>query len=102
MPKAIGARESSWEMDYATPGPKTALVKKVFSFHTLEAAKAHSIALVNSVDLYCIVCGVLSGQIKTQDLEHMREKILHTNGLSSCCSGLQGAPFHGFLTRKSI
>jgi hypothetical protein len=73
--------------------PKDRLGEKVFSSHTLEAAKAHSIALVNSVDLYCIVCGVLSGQIKTQDLEHMREEILHTNGFVSLLAYCKGLPF---------
>ena len=57
--------------------PQDRLGEKVFAPHVVEAAKTQSIALVNSVELYCVVCGVLSGQI--QDLERIREKILSTS-----------------------
>jgi hypothetical protein len=38
---------------------------------------------INSVELYGIVCGVLSGRIKPEDFEHIREKALNTNGFVS-------------------
>jgi len=63
--------------------PKDRLGEKVFSSHVLDAAKTQSIALVNSVELYFVVCGVLSGKIKPPDLEAIREKILKTNGFVS-------------------
>lgn len=49
--------------------PKDRLGEKVFSPHVLEAAKTQSIALINSIELYCVVCGILAGQIQSQDLE---------------------------------
>jgi hypothetical protein len=63
--------------------PKDRLGDKAFSGHVLEAAKTQSIALINSIELYGIVCGVLSGRIKPEDFEHMREKALNTNGFVS-------------------
>jgi len=56
---------------------KDSLGDKVFSGHVLEAAKTQSIALINSVELYGIVCGVLSGRIKPEDFEHIREKAVN-------------------------
>jgi hypothetical protein len=61
--------------------PQDRLGEKVFAPHVVDSAKTQSIALVNSVELYCVVCGVLSGQI--QDLERIREKILNTSGFVS-------------------
>jgi len=58
--------------------PADRLGEKVFSSHVLQAAKTQSIALVNSVDLYCILCSILSG--KNRDLVAIRENILGTNG----------------------
>lgn len=73
--------------------PKERLGEKVFSPHTLEAAKTQSVALVNSVELYCVACGILSGQITLQDLEQMREKILKANGFVSVLEYCKGLPF---------
>jgi hypothetical protein len=56
---------------------------KIFAPHVLEAAKAQSVALVNSVELYWVVCGILAGEIKMVELEHIREKILNANGFAS-------------------
>lgn len=50
--------------------PGERLGNVVFSPHALEAAKSNSVALVNSVELYAVVCGVLDGNIK--DLESIR------------------------------
>jgi hypothetical protein len=58
--------------------PEKRLGERIFSPHVLEAAKRHSVALVNSVELYGIICGVLTGEIS--DLSPIREKILETNG----------------------
>jgi hypothetical protein len=62
---------------------KDRLGEKVFSPHVLEAARTQSIALVNTVELYCVVSGVLAGEIKTADLEQIRERILKANGFAS-------------------
>jgi hypothetical protein len=73
--------------------PSSRVGEKMFSPHVLEAAKSQSIALVNSVDLYCVLSGVLSGEIK--DPGPIRERILTTSGfvpLVDCCRGL---PFRG-------
>ena len=46
----------------------------VFSAEVLEVAERNAVSLVNSVELYWIVCGVLSKEI--DDLETIREAIL--------------------------
>jgi hypothetical protein len=71
--------------------PKDRLGDKVFSAHVLEAAKTQSIALLNSVELYCVLCGILSGKI--QNLEAIREKILTTNGFVSLVPFCPELPF---------
>ena len=71
--------------------PKDRLGDKVFSSHVLEAAKTQSIVLVNSVELYCVVCGILSGKI--HDLAAIREKILTTNGFVSLVPFCPELPF---------
>ena len=63
--------------------PRDRLGEKVFSPHVLEAAKTQSVALVNTIELYCVVSGALSGKVKTQELEQIREKVLNTNGFAS-------------------
>ena len=50
----------------------------MFSAEVLEEAEKHSVSLVNSVELYWVVCGVLSKEI--DDLETIREAILTTSG----------------------
>lgn len=60
--------------------PEKRLGKSVFSPHVLDAAKRNSISLVNSVELYAVLCNVLDGLIT--DLEQLREQILTTNGYS--------------------
>jgi hypothetical protein len=72
--------------------PKDRLGEKVFSPHVLEAAKTQSIALINSVELYRVVCGILAGQIQSQHLELMREKILKTSGFVSLLEYCNGLP----------
>jgi hypothetical protein len=62
---------------------KDRLGEKVFSPHVLEASKTQSIALVNTVELYCVVSGILAGKIKPSDLEQIRERILKANGFAS-------------------
>jgi hypothetical protein len=71
--------------------PKDRLAEKAFSSHVLDAAKTQSIALVNSVELYCVLCGVLSGEIK--DVASIREKILNTNGFVSLLGYCRALPF---------
>jgi len=63
--------------------PRDRLGEKVFSPHVLEAAKTQSVALLNTIELYCVVSGALSGKVKTQELEQIREKVLNTNGFAS-------------------
>ena len=75
--------------------PTDRLGEKVFSPHSLTAAKTQSIALVNSVELYVAVCGVLSGEVKNLNLEHMREKILSTSGFASLLEFCKEPPFKG-------
>jgi hypothetical protein len=72
--------------------PKDRLGEKVFSPHVLEAAKTQSIALINSIELYCVVCDILAGQIQSQDLELMREKILKTSGFVSLLEYCKSLP----------
>ena len=58
------------------PGTRTG--DKIFSPHVIEAAKGNSVALINAVELYAVVCGVMLGEIT--DLEQIREKIISTSG----------------------
>lgn len=60
--------------------PQERLGKNTFSSHVLQAASTNSIALVNSVELYCVICGVISGRIT--NLEAIRETILTANGFA--------------------
>jgi len=50
----------------------------VFSKHVLEGAKRHSIALVNSVELYWLCCALLRGD--AVDKNAVREAVLAQNG----------------------
>jgi hypothetical protein len=58
--------------------PKERLGAEVFSPHVLDAAKRHSVALVNSVQLYWAICELLSG--KLTDTQAIREAILAADG----------------------
>ncbi len=71
--------------------PETRLGDAVFSPHLLEASQRNSVALVNSVELYAVVCGVLDGSIK--NLESIRERILTTNGYVDLRPFLVESPF---------
>jgi hypothetical protein len=58
--------------------PKDRLGDSVFSKHVLGGAKRHSVALVNSVELFWLCCALLRGdQIER---ERVREAILAANG----------------------
>lgn len=82
--------------------PQDRLGEKMFAPHVISAAKTQSIVLINSVELYCVVCGVLSGKIRAEDFERIREKILSTN---RCVSLLEfcgdNLPFTSSLITKS-
>ncbi len=58
--------------------PGTRLGTVIFSPRVVEEAQEQSISLLNSVELYWVVCGVLSKEI--DDLERIREAILTTSG----------------------
>jgi hypothetical protein len=58
--------------------PTRRLGATVFSAEVLKAAERCSVALVNSVELYCIVCSALSKQLA--GLEAIRKKIFETSG----------------------
>lgn len=58
--------------------PSSRLGESIFSAHVLDAARRSSVVLLNSVELYWLVTGVLSGEIK--DIGSIRESILATNG----------------------
>jgi hypothetical protein len=58
--------------------PETRLGERVFSQHVLDAAKQHSVALINSVELYWLVTGALQGN--AEKCSAIREKILCTSG----------------------
>jgi hypothetical protein len=99
IPKILGDLEAT---GYASKGilignglceapPETRLGENVFSPHVLEAATRQSVALINAVELYCILCGVLSGNIT--NLEAIREAILTTNGFVSLRQFCRGFPF---------
>jgi len=64
---------------------------KRLAYKKLLFAKSNSVALVNSVELYAIVCGILDGNIK--DLEPIREKILTTNGYIDLRRFIVKSPF---------
>ncbi len=63
---------------FCQSSPSSRLGTSVFSAKVLEGAKEYSVALVNSVELYSVVCGVLSR--KQSDLGAIRETILGTSG----------------------
>ena len=71
--------------------PETRLGERVFSPHVLEAAKRNSVALVNSVELYAVVCNVLDGLIT--DLAAVREHILNANGYADLRGFIKKSPF---------
>jgi len=58
--------------------PERRLGNGVFSSHVLDAGKRNAVSLVNSVELYAVLCNVLDGLIT--DLEKLRDKILSANG----------------------
>jgi hypothetical protein len=71
--------------------PQKRLGNAVFTQHILDAAKTNSIALVNSVDLYGVVCNVLGSQIK--DLNAVRQTILAANGYADLSQFIAKSPF---------
>jgi hypothetical protein len=71
--------------------PQERLGEAIFSPHVLEAARTHSVALVNSVELYCVICELLNGE--ACDLPAMRERILIANGYANLTSFLKKVPF---------
>ena len=71
--------------------PAGRLRSGVFSPHVLDAAKRNSIALVNSVELYAVVCSALEGQIA--DLGDVRESILTANGYADLRRFIMKSPF---------
>jgi hypothetical protein len=58
--------------------PSKRLGDSVFSQHVLQGAKMHSVALVNSVELYWLCCALLRGD--SVDKHVVREAILTGNG----------------------
>jgi hypothetical protein len=58
--------------------PRDRLGNAVFSQHVLEGAKRHSVALINSVELYWLCCALLRGD--AVDKNAVRETILTQNG----------------------
>jgi hypothetical protein len=71
--------------------PEKRLGSVVFSSHVLEAARRNSVALVNSVELYAVLCNVLSGQVT--DLNEVRETLLTTNGYADLSGFIVKSPF---------
>ncbi len=63
---------------FCQSAPSSRLGTSVFSEKVLEAAIESSVTLVNSVELYWVVCGALSG--KMGDLRAIRETILGASG----------------------
>jgi hypothetical protein len=58
--------------------PETRLGDKVFAPHVVEAAITNSVALINSAELYWLLCEVMGEKIT--NLEAVRETILKTRG----------------------
>jgi hypothetical protein len=71
--------------------PKERLGEEVFSSHVLDAAKRHSVALVNSVQLYWAICELLSG--KPTDTQAIREAILVADGYVDLRQFFSDSPF---------
>ena len=71
--------------------PSARLGNRVFSPHVLEAARRNSVALVNSVELYWLITGVISGGVT--DLSAIRELILTTNGYVDLRPHCSRSPF---------
>jgi len=71
--------------------PSSRLGTTVFSAEVLEAAGKHSVTLVNSVELYWVVCCVLSKEIT--HLETIRETILRTSGYVDLSAFCGNSPF---------
>ncbi len=65
--------------------------KGVFSPHVLQAAQTNAVALVNSVELYSVVCAVLSGEIV--DCAPIREAILGASGYVNLRRFYKKSPF---------
>ncbi len=87
---------------FCQSSPASRLGTTVFSEKVLEAVKGYSVALINSVELYWVVCGALSGKIA--DLRAIRETILGASGyvdLKVFCGKLAFPmdPSHGYLFR---
>lgn len=78
---------------YCEKPPQDRIGETVFSPHVLQAAKTHSIALINSVELYWLVCGVLAKEV-TQ-YEAIRESILSASGYVDLKPFCGARPFPG-------
>lgn len=76
MPKGIFVGNGLCEQS-----PTTRLGETVFSPHVLDAANTHSIALINSVELYWLVCHILAGE--PTKVDKIRELILNGSGYVS-------------------
>jgi hypothetical protein len=63
---------------FCETAPSSRLGHAVFTAHILEGAKKHSVALINSVELYWLCCSLLDGT--TVDKNAVREAILTGNG----------------------
>jgi hypothetical protein len=74
-----------------TETPQQRLGNKIFSPHVLKAAATSSVALVNTTELYAVVCGILSGEIT--DFEPIRGAILGTSGYVDLARFCKRLPF---------
>ncbi len=71
--------------------PGERLGEKAFSKHTLHAARTNSVALINSVELYWVVCGILAGEKK--DLQAIHEFVLTSSGYVDLKTFCGASPF---------
>jgi hypothetical protein len=71
--------------------PNKRIGNGVFSPHVLDAAKRNSIALVNSVELFAVLCNVFDGRVV--DLGELRESILTANGYADLQRFIVESPF---------
>src|SRR5260370_16344850 len=76
----------------------TRLDHRLFSPHLLQGAKDNSIALINSAELYWLICGILSGEIT--DLAAIREAILTNSGYVDLRPFCKQSPFNSRVEVK--
>ena len=72
--------------------PASRLGDAMFSPHVLDAARRHSVALINSAELYWVCCTLLEGG--TVDTHKVREAILNGNGYVDLKPFCGNAPWH--------